>query len=303
MIVLNEIKYAEDVIANGKIDKKPSSTISLLAKYYKQHQKKSNKETFDEINIFMQNNYPFYNKIKWENSILGIIDKSDKYKLREIDSIEITEKELETIKSLNNERKERLLFTMLCIAKTFNKTSEINNGWLNTDINEIYKCARVSVKQANEKYLIVHEFIKLGLLECSNKNTNLNLRVAFIDNESPVVLDIITLEELGYEYMNYRNKARFCRCTVCDKLIKVKRNENRLYCTEHSNKNKIDYKMSTCVDCGKQIMITNLKNTKTCRCEECQHEETNKQVRENMKKYRDKSKCYNSNEKANSDFC
>lgn len=303
MIVLNEIKYAEDIIRTGKIDKKPSITIGLLSKYYTQQVGLSFEETIEEINKFMDNNYAFYNKVKWADSIIKIVKKSSKYNLRNIECINITQKEIETIRKLNNDRIERLLFTMLCLAKTYNATSEINNGWINTDVNDVYRCARVTTRSSRDKNHIIYELIQGGYLECSKKNTNLNLRVTFVDNESPVVMAITNLEELGYEYINYTSskKYRFCRCRTCNRLIKVKKNENRFYCNDHSQNDVLETKIIACIDCGKQVIIDN-KNTKTCRCEECQHEETNKQVRENMKKYRDKSKCYNSNEKANIDF-
>lgn len=233
MIVLNEIKYAEEILKTGKIDKKPSATISLLAKYYRQYKNKSENETIEIINEFMDKYYPFFNKVKWQNSIVGIVSKATQYKLREIENISISKNELNKIKELKNERLERLLFTMLCFAKTYNMTSEINNGWVNTDINEIYNTARVSVKQADEKHFIIHKLIQDGYLECSKKNTNLNLRITFIDNSSDCILNINNLEELGYEYMQYINKGRFCRCENCGKLIKLKNTErSKKYCKE-----------------------------------------------------------------------
>lgn len=289
MIVLNEVKYAEYILRTGTIDKKPSSTISILAKYYRQELAKNEQETIELIDDFMSKNYPFYNKVLWQNTITNIVKKINKYNIRKIESIEITESEINKIKELKNEKLERLLFTMLCIAKTYNKTSDINNGWINTDVNDIYKIARVSVKQAIEKHKIIHELIVGGYLETSKKNTNMNLRVTFIDNSSPVVMNIRNLKELGYEYMNYENSSKFYRCKECGILFKRLKGSSAEYCKEHSGYQKKGNIQKNCIDCGKIIYVDS-KNTKTCRCLLCQYEEDKIKHRERQRKYVDKNK-------------
>lgn len=52
---------------------------------------------------------------------------------------------------------QKLLFTMLCYAKLYNLISENNNGWINADIKEIFRVARVSVKHRNDKFLYLND--------------------------------------------------------------------------------------------------------------------------------------------------
>lgn len=232
-IILDEKKYAENIIQKGEVGKKPTSTLFLLSKYYRQEEKLGEKRTNEKLNEFMRKNYKGYNEALWENIIEDISKKGKKYHLQKIDSVDITESEIKQISKMDSLKYRKLLFTMLCYAKLYNIISETNNGWVNTDIKEIYKVARVTVKYRNDKYLYLNDLEQMHLISFSNKNDNLNLKVNFIDNESDVVLKITDFRELGYEYMNYIGEGKFIRCTECDVLTKKKTN-NQVYCSSCS---------------------------------------------------------------------
>lgn len=252
-VILNEKEQAEKIIEKGEIGNKPTSTLFLLSKYYRQEEKLGEKKTAQKLNEFMEKNYKGYNEALWEDIIEDISKKGKKYLLQEIESINITKAELDNISSIENIKYEKLLFTMLCYAKLYNTLSDINNGWVNTDIKELYKVARVTVKYRNNKFLYLNDLEKTGLISFSSKNDNLNIKVNFIDNDSDVVLKINDFRELGYEYQNYIGDGKFIRCSECERLVK-KNGEN-----DHSTK--------YCTKCAKEIF--------------------NKQCRENMKKYRE----------------
>ncbi len=95
---------------------------------------------------------------------------------------------------------------MLCFAKLYNTLSETNNGWINTDIKEIYKISRVHVKHRNDKFLYLNDLEQLGLISFSNKNDNLNLKVNFVNKTGETALKITDFRELGYEYLNFVGK-------------------------------------------------------------------------------------------------
>ena len=230
-VVLNEKKQAEYIIEKGEVGNKPTSTLFLLAKYYRQKENLNKEQTFNKLNEFMENNYKNYNSATWEDIIEDISKKANKYPLREIDYIEITKSEIDTIRNICNIKYEKLLFTMLCYAKLYNKISDKNNGWVNTDIKELFRVARVSVRYRNDKFLYLNDLETAGLISFSNKNDNLNLRVTFVDNNSDTVLRIDDFRELGYEYLNYIGDGKFIRCECCKKLIRKKSNKQK-YCTD-----------------------------------------------------------------------
>lgn len=253
-VVLNEVKHAKHIIEKGEVGNKPTSTLFLLGKYYRVKENLGKEQTFNKLNEFMEHNYKNYNSALWEDIIEDICKKANKYSLREINSIGITQKELDTISDMNNLKYQKLLFTMLCYAKLYNCISENNNGWINTDIKEIFRVARVSVKYRNVKFLYLNDLEKIGLISFSNKNDNLNIQVNFVDMDGESILDIDDFRELGYEYLSYIKKGRFIRCVECNRLVK--------------KKSKHDYSTKYCPKCSK--------------------EKFNEQCKQNMRKLRNK---------------
>lgn len=238
-VVLNETKQAKYIIEKGEVGTKPTSTLFLLGKYYRQKENLNKAQTTNRLNEFMETNYKNYNPVSWEETIEDISKKANKYPLREIDFICITQSELDEISKLQNTKYEKLLFTMLCYAKLYNTISENNNGWVNTDIREIYRIARVTVKYKNDKFLYLNDIEKTGLISFSSKNDNLNLKVNFIDMDSEPILEISDFRELGYEYLNYIKDGSFVICKRCNRLVR--------------KKSKHDYSTKYCSECAKYI--------------------------------------------------
>ena len=241
-LVLNEKKHAEYIIGKGEVSNKPNSTLFLLGKYYRQNKKLNKEQTFNKLNEFMEKNYKNYNSATWEDIIEDISKKANKYPLREIDYIEITQSEIDTIRNICNIKYEKLLFTMLCYSKLYNKISDKNNGWVNTDIKEVFRVARVTVRYRNDKFLYLNDLETAGLISFSNKNDNLNLRITFVDDNSEAVLKVDDFRELGYEYLNYIGDGKFIRCECCKRLVRVinKFDSSTKYCSKCKHEKDIE---------------------------------------------------------------
>ena len=82
--ILNEKKQTENIIEKGDVGNKPTSTLFLLAKYYRQKENLNKEQTFNKLNEFMEKNYKNYNSATWEDIIEDISKKANKYPLREI---------------------------------------------------------------------------------------------------------------------------------------------------------------------------------------------------------------------------
>lgn len=132
---------------------------------------------------------------------------------------------------------------MLCYAKLYNTLSNTNNGWVNTEIKEIYKVARVTVKYRNDKFLYLNDLENTGLISFSNKNDNLNMKVNFIDNDNEVVLKIKDFRELGYEYQNYIGDGNFIRCSECGQLVRKKGKRDK-YCLKCKKEKQLEWDLS-----------------------------------------------------------
>ena len=77
-VVLNETKQAETILEKGEVGNKPTSTLFLLSKYYRQKLKLSENKTSEKLNEFMNNNYKNYNPVLWEDIIEDISRKGKK---------------------------------------------------------------------------------------------------------------------------------------------------------------------------------------------------------------------------------
>lgn len=228
-VVLNELKQAKQILSDGEIGNKPSATLFLLGRYYRNVEGLDKNKTAEKLNEFMQKYYANYNSASWEGMIESIAAKSSKYPLREIDRIFISKRELDTIRKIKNLKYEKLAFTMLCFAKLYDAVSAQNHGWINTKIPEVFRSAGVTVKHRNDKFLYLNDLYTRGLISFSKSNTNLNLHVNFIDGHSESELSIDDFRELGNEYLQYIGKGTFLRCNKCRVLVR-KTSNNQMYC-------------------------------------------------------------------------
>lgn len=229
-VVLNELKQVKQILSGGEIGSKPSATLFILGRYYRNTEGLDEDRTAEKLNEFMQKYYANYNSASWEGIIESIAVKSSKYPLRNIDCIFISKQELDTIRNIKNLKYEKLAFTMLCFAKLYNTVSAQNHGWINTKISEVFRSAGVTVKHRNDKFLYLNDLYTKGLISFSKSNTNLNLRINFIDDRSEPEIAIDDFRKLGNEYLQYIGKGTFLRCHKCGVLIK-KTSNNQMYCT------------------------------------------------------------------------
>lgn len=286
MILLNEKEYAERCLKEKVIDGKPYFTLSILAKYY--HNKGyKRKKIIELLTDFMDKSYSRYagNKSEWRNSIETIAKNANKYPLYEIDGVWITESEIQTISSLNNQSLEQLLFTMLCIAKLNRIKNPNNEGWVNTSAKEIFELARVSCSSLKRNE-VIGALYDLGLLDLPKDNVKLSVKVKFIDDASENKLFVSDFRELGYEWLYFRG-GKFIRCQECGILTRY--TKNRKYCKNCASQEPQEIKSVVCVDCGKRFEV-NARNTKTCRCSECNDAYMKEYYRDFKRKQRENDK-------------
>ena len=291
MIILNEREYAENCLQNGYVDIKPFNTLSILAKYYYHHCGFRKRKITSLLLDYLAKHYPRYelNEFSWQSTIEKIASSAGKYTLYEISGIKITKTEMDNIKAIHNKVLERLMFTMLCLAKLSNEKNPKNNGWVNADSKDIFGYARISCK-ANEREIKIGKLWQSGLLEFSKRNDNLNCRVTFIDNESDEVLFVSDFRELGYEYLAY-NGENFIRCAECGVLTRGNKAGTKKYCRNCATYTPQETKKVICIDCGKEFETVS-KNNMSCRCNDCytQYRKQYKSQKELERYYKNKEK-------------
>lgn len=272
MIILNEKKYAEECLEKGIVDKKPYKTLMLLAKYYYHHLGYRKKLIIKCLTDFMVNNYPEYRVAEqnWNDTIEKIANRAKKYTLHENSGVWICESELNDIASLKNEKLERLAFTLLSIAKLNYIRNEKSNGWVNSEENDIFESAGIKCTN-NEKSDCIGDLYISGMIALAKKNTNLNVRVTFMNTEDRGTLFISDFRALGNEYAKYRG-SNYIRCESCGLLVRGNKNGTKRFCNACAKHNRyvpIVSKTLICVDCGKEFVVDARLSNKL-RCDECQ---------------------------------
>lgn len=239
-IILNEKLYAEDIIENQKIDKKPSKTLHVLAKYYFKKNMDA-EQVRDNLEMFMVKNYPNYVPARWQMKLDNIvkIEKKNEKPLHEIEYIDVTEKELETIKNINSSRLEKLAFVLLVYAKIFNLLNGNSSNWVNSSTKDIFIDSKINVN-TKEQGLMMYKLNSMNLIDVSHKVDCESVKVKYVDNDSDVAIRITDFRCFVYEYMKWRGD-NVVKCAVCGKVLERSENNKNKYCKECWKEKKAEW--------------------------------------------------------------
>ena len=269
-IIMNEYTYAENLLNKQDLKTcdlgdKPSSTLNLLARYYREIGKND-----DEIKEFLSDFLnrclkDKYKESKWIDSIFYQVVKSKKYNLKKVDNVIVTKSEMEIIQSVKGKSRQKVLFTLLVLAKYYNAVSDKNKNWTNLEYKKIFKLANVQLSIQNQA-LLINDLYNCGFVNVSKNVGKPNIQVNFVDNESDTVLTITRLKDLGKEYLIFCGED-YIRCQKCGTLVKNYKNTNK-YCKTCGQYQPIETKTVICVDCGKEFSV-DAKDNQTIRCNDC----------------------------------
>lgn len=230
-IILNERIYIERLIKEKELGSSPLKTIGLIARYYRSLGYKP-KKIREEIEHFLLRCDPDINLVKWSNNIEKAITRSKNKPLCEIDSIPITQSEIDICKQAGTSAYQRILFSMLCLAKFHCIASGHEEGWVNSSMRDIFSLASVKTAKKRQAFM-VGRLADTGLIQLSRRIDSTNMRVTFIDHTGEQVLSIDELQDLGYQYeMFLYGSKEYIQCAVCGKIFKIRLHKgcSRKYC-------------------------------------------------------------------------
>lgn len=290
MMILNEEKYAKDVLTGQRDDVKSiRQKIDLIVRYNHHVLHKNSDDSYSSIIKWLEKHHDIFSEQSYSNIISDCIKKAAKRPFYHIDFVKITKKEMDIITAQNNLRYEKILFVLLCMAKVQKASYGFDNGLISYNITDLFKTARVSVP-VDERENILHQFLKLDLIGLPMKNDTKCLFVKFMDeSEDDIALELNEQDcgELAYAYLKYTDKSKVFRCAKCGKLIKQSKKFGDLCkgCQESTTNMRTKW----CIDCGKEFQIDSRNMTK-CRCEQCQHVVDKEKTRQRVQKYRENNK-------------
>lgn len=287
-LYLNERKLAEHIIQSGEYRDEAKDVLSLLARYYYHimqiHRKK---QIFEFLDNFMQRNYNNYDVAEWSELMNLYIKNAKRYPLIEINFIPVTQAELDTIAELSDDKLKRLAFTALVLAKFGNRRNKTNNSWIMVKSYALFKRAGLRDSRS-QLFDMIHDIHKQGLVKLSRKVNNVNFRVNFVNDNSPVVMQITDMRELGLQYMNHIYGG-YRQCRECGKWFKMNVH-NHSYCDDCvqyiSYYQPLQTKIITCCDCGCKFEIPAMGSQKVKRCNECQKVYRRQKHKQDVMRYR-----------------
>lgn len=239
MIVLNENEWAYEMIQSKTLGKKPYETLCRVAKYYIDKYNYAKKDVRKILEDFLMQCDPGVSLPKWDKTIDYAINRAYKYDAVVIDKIDISKTEMEKIDALSGKQAKRLAFTVLCLAKYWNKVNPNGDCWVNSKDSDIMRMANINTSIKRQS-LLYHYLNEEGLIQFSRKVDNTNVRVTFVD-DGPAVFSVTDLRNLGYQYLMYHGEPFFVceNCGITTKIKNPSRGRKQKYCADCANKIKM----------------------------------------------------------------
>ncbi len=229
-IVLNEYEWAERMINNHELGKKPIETLNRVAKYYLENGY-SKREIRKLLDTFLTQCDPSASLVHWSDTLDRVAKSVGKFPLIRLDGVNITHNELKQIELLNGKQIRRLAFTLLCVAKYWNAVSDSNNNWVNTSDKEIMSMANIKASIKRQS-LMFAELRDAGFLRFSKKIDNLNVQVLFGDENGDIAISIQDFRNIGYQYLKHYGEPYFecCNCGIVTKIHNPSKGRKQKYC-------------------------------------------------------------------------
>lgn len=228
-IVLNEYEWAERMVNNHELGKKPIETLNRVAKYYYANQY-SKKEVRKLLDTFLTQCDPSVSLVHWSDTLDKVAKNVDKFPLICLDGVSITQKELDKIETLGGKQIRRLAFALLCVAKYWDAVSESNNHWVNSPDKEIMQMANINTSIKRQS-MMFGELRDAGFIRFSKKIDNLNVQVLFME-PGETAIHIQDFRNIGYQYLKHYG-APYFDCVNCGITVKIQepsRGRRQKYC-------------------------------------------------------------------------
>ena len=236
MKILNETKYAKNILEKGFDQNKFSYDLKILAKYLYKEEKDELKLKEKLISVCKEKNKNF-NEVKYWKLIKYACEIAKKYELFDVEPVGINEFELDTIENLHNLKIQKIAFVLLVLAKlnkqyyilnSKNKES-FDNGeyYVNSKISEIFNLAKIYLKK-KEKDMIFNYLIEKEYIQMTKK---CNYKINFVyptSKKNVIMIDDFDNFILEYERLLGDNIGN---CEKCNKPIRITSNKTK-YCNK-----------------------------------------------------------------------
>ena len=228
-VILKETDILKNAL-NGEMEKKPMSTLRILAKYYFNNGD-TKEEVEDKLNKYMKVNYKSYSPSKWKDLISQLVKSVEKYKtykMIDVDEVNITENEWFSIIALNNKQLEKLAFILLVYCKINKIKNPTCDNKINNTFTDIFR--ECGFRVTNETKLLLNELYKLNYISIGLSCNSTSIKINYIeDNENNIKFTIDNFENVITYYEEYKNGKKYIECECCKKRL-IQKTHNVKYC-------------------------------------------------------------------------
>lgn len=241
-LIGDEIKYAEKCINHKRMNKKKQrKTLMVLSKYYYYHHN-YDKDTIKALLIdFLMSVKSDFKHEHLDELIDYIIN--DGSPLNVVDKVCITEDEMSIIESRESEQEKRVLFTMLIQYKVKNSLFPTNNNKINEEHSTIFKDANVTCLK-KDKFKIMHRLHHDGLIELSPNLNDSRITLNYVNDESPVLMEITSYEDFIMDYYIYKGR-KVIPCRKCGERLLIQGNSRKCYCAKCKEEKQLEHQRNS----------------------------------------------------------
>lgn len=239
----NERKYVEDMIKSKTLNvNRPGKDINSLIKYlYEQNPKITKQELIDQLNKVLLEIVQDEKAVKrWQVSIKEYVDTFMSYAnnfkgLSHVESVTITEHELDMIMDLQDKKLEYVAFALLVYLKIKNKINDKQDLFVTTndeDIKIIKKITGYKTLSTKQCALMINELQNRGYTK-NGIGGAVSSKLIYVDYDSEDVIEIFdfTVDNIHLYYKTFLNGDRVVHCKQCGKITIP--NGNRTEYCEH----------------------------------------------------------------------
>jgi hypothetical protein len=237
-LIFDEEELVGEILINGFLGNKVNyQELSLLTKYYYWIDGLRGKSLEKEILSFCEKNDKCFDKIDSACLIDLCMKKAEKYNLRAVHPIIITQKEVENIKTAKNFKKQKFLFCMLVYAKALKfsgvrsdpSTGELKDHGYHIRNSFLREIKNISgLKESYDEVLYwLHDYKKLGLIKATKRR---KIHLLFGEFQGIPAFVIDTDEGMVDKYIEYCG-GELIYCEKCGEEI-IKTGKNMKMCKE-----------------------------------------------------------------------
>ena len=230
-IILDERAWCENMLSNFSIGQNPAGTLNRLAKYY-YSQGFRRTGISRRLEDFILRCNPSANMMRWQEIVDSCTNQADRRPLIYIEAVYVTQAELDLIAGLSGRMIQKLMFTLICLARYRNLINPRNDSWVGYDCKDIFKMANVQMTRARQ-FALINDLIQLGLLQTNRVVDNVSVRVACINDQSEAVMGVTDFRNLGNQYCNHVSGG-YIECEHCGLTIKSNSSAQK-YCKDCAN--------------------------------------------------------------------